>query len=142
MSDTAAPPVLPLRLMRAIAVVASEGGAAAAAAALHLSPSALTRAVQQAEQQLGVQLFERGARGMSCTPAGQLLAPRAQRALAELLLAQDELAALGHGGGATLGRSLVDSGAQALLEVARHRSEGAAARALGVSQPALNQALR
>ena len=57
-----------LRLLRAAEAVARHGSVAAAADELHLSRSAVSRAVAQAESQLGAPLFERGARGMSCTP--------------------------------------------------------------------------
>ncbi len=44
-----------------------------AAAALRIAPSAISRQVQAIEEELSVKLFERGARGMVLTGAGQLL---------------------------------------------------------------------
>lgn len=142
-APTAAAATLPLRLLRAVAAISAGGSAAAAAQALHLSTSALTRAIQQAEQQLGLLLFERGTRGMSSTPAGEALAARACRALAELDAAQAAAASVDPAARqGTLRRSAADSGLQALVAVAGWRSESAAARALGLSQPALHQAVR
>jgi DNA-binding transcriptional LysR family regulator len=44
-----------------------------AAASLRIAPSAISRQVQAIEEELSVKLFERGARGMVLTGAGQLL---------------------------------------------------------------------
>lgn len=123
---------MPLRPLRAAEAVARLGSAAAAATALHLSVSAVSRAVQQAESLLGLALFERGARGMVCTPAGQTLLLRVRRALVHLQQA----------GGAVLAARATDALLQALVAVAATRSEGAAARQLGLSQAAVNASLR
>ncbi len=135
-------PGVPLRLLRAVAGVAQCGSAARAAGHLHLSVSAVTRAVLRAEAMLGLALFERGARGMVPTPAGQVLVARVRRAWAELALAQS---AAGRGPAArenTLARQVTEAMLEALAAVAEARSEGAAARRLGVSQAAVHQALR
>ena len=123
---------VPLRQLRVVAAVAQQGSAASAAAVLHQSVSAVTRTVQQAEGLLGLPLFERGARGMACTPAGAVLVARVQRALAELH----------KGGDATLPLRATDAMLQAMAAVAASRSEGAAALQLGVSQSAVHQTLR
>lgn len=121
-----------LRLLRCVLAVAQAGSAAQAGGRLHLSVSAVTRAVQQAEQELGLPLFERGARGMVCTPAGQLLVARTARAFAELQ----------RGLGTTTVPRVSDTMLAALLAVAELGSEGAAAQRLGVSQPAVHGALQ
>ena len=113
--------------------MARQGSAAGAAQALHLSVSAVTRGVQRVEQQLGLPLFERGARGMACTPAGAVLVARVQRALDELRQA---------GSDAALPLRVSDGMLHALAAVASSRSEALAARQLGISQPAVHQALR
>src|SRR6187455_2180033 len=123
---------VPLRALRVLAAVAQQGSAARAAGVLHQSVSAVTRCVQQVETRVGLPLFERGARGMTCTPAGALLVARVQRALAELRRDGDELLPL----------RASDSMLQALSAVAATRSEGVAAQQLGVSQPAVHQALQ
>lgn len=122
----------PLRLLRVAEAVARGGSAAAAAGELHLSPSAVSRAVAQAEAHLGLALFERGARGMAVTPAGEALLRRAGRALAQLALA----------GGPLLAGRATDAMLAALAAVAEQRSETAAARTLGLSQAAVHQSLR
>lgn len=121
-----------LRLLRVAEAVARCGSAAAAAAELHLSPSAVSRAVVQAELQLGLPLFERGARGMAVTPAGEALLRRVTRARQQLALA----------GGPLLAGRATDAMLRALAAVATHRSETAAARALGLTQAAVHQSLR
>jgi LysR family transcriptional regulator, regulator for genes of the gallate degradation pathway len=122
----------PLRLLRVAEAVARGGSAAAAADELHLSPSAISRAVAQAEARLGLPLFERGARGMAATPAGEALLKRVARALAQLGLA----------GGPLLAGRATDAMLAALAAVAEQRSETAAARTLGLSQAAVHQSLR
>lgn len=134
---------VPLRALRAVAAVASAGSVARAAQALHQSSAAVTRAVQGAEQQLGVALFERGARGMVPTAAGEVLALRAARALQALQAAAQGLRARGAPPSvASLPRLASDPLLQALVARAAHPSEAAAATAVGLSQPALHQALR
>ncbi len=121
-----------LRLLRAVAAVAATGSAVRAGERLHLSTSAITRAVQQAEFELGLPLFERGARGMVATPAGQLLVARAERAFTELQ----------RGLGAGASQRISDAMLAALLAVAQSGSESSAAALLGITQPAVHQALR
>ena len=53
--------------------VTESGSIKQAAAALRIAPSAISRQVQALEEELAVKLFERGARGMMLTDAGQLL---------------------------------------------------------------------
>lgn len=134
---------MPLRALRAVAAVASEGGVARAADVLHQSAAAVTRAVQGAERLLGVALFERGARGMRPTAAGGLLALRVTRALEALHVAAQGLRARGAPPSvASLPRHASDALLQALVARAAHPTEAAAAAAVGLSQPALHQALR
>ena len=135
--------MVPLRALRAVASVAATGGVTGAAQALHQSPSSVTRAVQRAEAMLGIQLFERGALGMTPTAAGELLALRVTRALNELQVAADGLRARGApASSAALPRLVSDSLLQALVARAGGASESATAAGMGLSQPALHQALR
>jgi DNA-binding transcriptional LysR family regulator len=64
---------LDLRLVRYFVAVAQAGNITRAAERLHLSQPALSAAVKQLEQQLGVELLERSARGFALSPAGELL---------------------------------------------------------------------
>jgi LysR family transcriptional regulator, regulator for genes of the gallate degradation pathway len=135
--------MVPLRALRAVAAVAAASGVGGAARALHQSPSSVTRAVQRAEAILGLALFERGAQGMAPTPAGRLLATRVGRALHELQVAADGLRTRGAPpSSGALPRQVSDTLLHALVARARHPTESAAAAQVGLSQPALNQALR
>jgi LysR family transcriptional regulator of gallate degradation len=127
-----APGPAPLRLLRVTEAVARLGSAARAAEELHLSVSAVSRAVVQAEIALGQALFERAARGMHATLAGTVVASRARRALAQLR----------QGGGQALALRATDPMLRALVAVADGRSEAVAAARLGLSQPAVHQALK
>lgn len=134
---------VPLRGLRAIAVVAETGSIARAAQALHLSTAAVTRAVQGAEADLQLALFERAPRGMVPTEAGRCFATRAARAMQALELGAQGLRARGAPAPvAALPRLAVDSMLRAIVARAEHPSEAAAAASLGVSQPSLHEALR
>jgi DNA-binding transcriptional LysR family regulator len=54
--------------------VARSGSIREASERLHVAASALSRQIQNIEQELGMQLFERKARGMELTPAGEIYA--------------------------------------------------------------------
>lgn len=125
-------PTVPLRLLRICAAVARQGSVSHAAAMLHLSPSAVARAVQQAEAHLGIPLFERGARGMRLTRGGAVLMPRIDAAFALLQAA----------GGARLAQCVNEGMLAALAAVADCGSETAAAQRLALSQAAVNVRLR
>lgn len=80
-------PQLEVRDLELVLTLAAAGSTAGAAAHLHLTQSAISRALSQAEERVGVQLFERSSRGLSPTPAGQRLlagAPAVLRQLREL----------------------------------------------------------
>ncbi len=61
--------------------VAQGGSIAHASAHLHVAASALSRRIADLEAQLGTPLFERHARGMLLTEAGEILARHARRTL-------------------------------------------------------------
>ncbi|MES2537057.1 MAG: LysR family transcriptional regulator [Pseudomonadota bacterium] len=71
-----------LRVFRYIDAVARAGSIRKAAETLFITPSALDRRVQDLETELGTELFERHARGMRLTAAGEIFVHhvRAQRA--------------------------------------------------------------
>ena len=58
--------------LRVFFAVAQAGGINAAARALHLSPSTVTRTIEELEHQLNVVLFVRGPRGVTLTEAGEV----------------------------------------------------------------------
>jgi len=66
-----------------VVALADEGTAAAAARSLHITQPALSKQIAFAERATGLTLFERHARGMRLTPAGEALVRRARRVLLE-----------------------------------------------------------
>jgi DNA-binding transcriptional LysR family regulator len=74
-------PDVELRQLRAFLVVATVGHFGQAAEQLNLTQPALTQRIQALERELGVRLFERSAREVRLTTAGQLLLPHAQKLL-------------------------------------------------------------
>ncbi len=70
-----------LRQLHYAVVVAEEGQMTRAAARLHIAQPALSQAIAKLEIELGVQLFERHARGVNPTEAGTAFFEKAVRAL-------------------------------------------------------------
>jgi DNA-binding transcriptional LysR family regulator len=89
--------MLDLRRLRIYAAVAEGGSFTAAASALYLSQPAVSQQMAILEREAGVALFERVPRGIRLTPAGQLLAERTARLLAETDAIEDELRRFGAG---------------------------------------------
>ncbi|MEU6845427.1 LysR family transcriptional regulator [Streptomyces sp. NPDC046716] len=71
------------RLLRAFLAVAQEGHFGRGADSLRVAQSALSRQVQQLERLLGVALLTRTSRGAHLTPAGRLVVPHAENAVAQ-----------------------------------------------------------
>jgi DNA-binding transcriptional LysR family regulator len=63
-----------LRVFRSIDAIARTGSIRKAAETIFITPSALDRRVQELEAELGTELFERHARGMRLTAAGEIFA--------------------------------------------------------------------
>lgn len=77
-------PQLEVRDLELVLALAGAGTTKAAAGALHITQSAVSRALALAEERLGVRLFERGPRGLAPTEAGARLVDGAARALEQL----------------------------------------------------------
>jgi len=73
-----------LKQLEAFVAIARTGSFSAAARIVHVSQPALTSVIKNLEQQLGVSLFERTARGVTMTTAGRELLPTVDRLLTEL----------------------------------------------------------
>lgn len=84
--------------LHAVVTIADAGSLVRAARRLHISQPPLTRKVRALEDELGVELFERGPRGMRLTPAGARLLDRARTILAEVERARAEALAGGAAG--------------------------------------------
>ncbi|WP_420998242.1 LysR family transcriptional regulator [Cupriavidus sp. 30B13] len=72
-----------LKRLEHLIAVAEEGSLAAASRRVHLSQPALTRSIQALEAEAGMPLCDRGARGVTLTAAGRMVAERARRILFE-----------------------------------------------------------
>ncbi len=83
------------QLLRALRAVADAGSITGAAATLGYSQPAVSQLLQRAEQRLGHALLLRGARGVTLTEAGQVLADHALHVQAALTAAQEDLDAVG-----------------------------------------------
>jgi DNA-binding transcriptional LysR family regulator len=68
--------------LRTFVVVAREGSVTRASETMHLSQPAVSAHIKAMEEGLGLNLFQRTARGMSLTPEGQRLLSKAEQTLA------------------------------------------------------------
>lgn len=134
-----------IKSLRAACAVAHSGSTTAAAKLLHLSQSAVARAVQGLETRLGLDLFDRAARGMATTPVARPLLRRTHRALNQLAQATGTRRTPPDEPSAWLGSRLATGVGhrhlQVLVALGQTRSESLAAQALGISQPAIHQVL-
>lgn len=79
--------------LAAFVAVAEERGFSAAAVRLGMSPSAVSQAIRQLEERLGLALFNRTTRSVSLTEAGARYLDRVLPAVRELVAAGEELGA-------------------------------------------------
>jgi LysR family glycine cleavage system transcriptional activator len=84
--------------LEAFEAAARSGSFTAAARELSLTPGAISRQMAALEQDLGMALFERGARGVELTSAGRRLQAAASEALAIILAATRDLRRPGSAG--------------------------------------------
>lgn len=80
-----------LRRLKLLCEVAERGSLTAAASALDYSTSSVSEQIALLEREAGLQLLERGARGVRLTEAGRLLVARAQEILAHVAAVRGEL---------------------------------------------------
>lgn len=83
------------QLLRVLRAVGDAGSITGAATALGYSQPAVSQLLQRAEQRLGQALVLRGARGVTLTEAGRVLADHALHVQAALAAAQEDLDAVG-----------------------------------------------
>lgn len=80
-----------LSALQNLMAVVERGSIRAAARSLDVPQPVITRSIQELERELKVILFERGKKGVTLTPMGQVFWRRAVMATGELRRAQDEL---------------------------------------------------
>ncbi|MET7797850.1 LysR family transcriptional regulator [Streptomyces decoyicus] len=81
--------------LRALAAVADHGSIAEAARTLHMTASGVSQQLAKLEREAGHRLLEPQGRSVRLTHAGRVLAGHAEQLLAQLALAQGDLADLG-----------------------------------------------
>ena len=133
-----------LRQLLIFDAVMETGSVGGAARQLRLSQPAVTHALNKLEQMLAMALLHRGQEGSHGTQAGHILHRRVIRLRA--LIAQGLAAACGEEADehaiATRAAALTSTHVAAHVAVARERSFRAAARALGISEPAIQRTAR
>ncbi|HTT10105.1 MAG TPA: LysR substrate-binding domain-containing protein [Burkholderiaceae bacterium] len=90
-----------LRQLRTFAAVARQGTFVRAAEELHLTPPAVSMQIKELEDEIGLPLFDRGARAVTLTLTGEYLLVYVRRVLTTLKEADDSMARLR---GAQVGR--------------------------------------
>lgn len=135
-----------ISLLHAFITVAETGGVRPAARKLGTSQPALSKTLHLLEQDLGVALFVRGARGVTLSEAGRAFLPRARMLSAEEQRARDELAELRGATDGSLSIGVAPSAAMGLAPRAlvslRKRWPKAALRVVDVLYPTVLSLLR
>ena len=93
---------LELRHFRVLAAIVDAGGVTPAARRLHLTQSALSYQLRDAEEKLGTALFLRLGKKMVLTPAGDELLASARRILADVSRTEERVRGFGTGVAGTL----------------------------------------
>jgi DNA-binding transcriptional LysR family regulator len=137
-----APFDLNLRHLRALGSVVALRSLNRAADAAGLSQPALTQGLGKLEKQLGVLLFDRHAGGVTPTPAGLVLAERADRAFDHLGAATRRPGRAGARGFSRPEQLMTATQLEAFLHFSNAQGFAGAAAASGLSQPGIHRAVR
>nr|WP_288926020.1 LysR family transcriptional regulator [uncultured Maritimibacter sp.] len=132
--------ILSARQVRVIRALSEHRRLSEAAESTAMSQPAFSRTLNSAEGQLGVALFQRGWSGSEPTALGEIVIDQCRRITAEFETL--ERGVLGHDGPLRFPSLARWRHLRAVSAVVRHGTASAAARALGVSQPAISQSLR
>jgi len=106
-----------LEELRTFCIAAELGTLGRAATRLHVTQPAVSKRLRALEDHCGVRLLERGARGVTLTPAGERLYAHARRILAEMNELEVTIEAL-RGSSASLTLAISPTAADALLAAA------------------------
>ncbi len=133
-----------LRQLLIFDAVMEAGSVGAAARHLRLSQPAVTHALNRLEQILGLALLHRGQEGTAGTQAGHILHRRVIRLRALISLGLAAVCGGPADGHAIQSRAaaLTSTQATAHIAIAEHQSFRAAARALSISEPAIQRTAR
>lgn len=105
-----------IRQLKYFLTIAEEGSITAAAKKLAMAQPPLSQQLKQLEEELGVQLMERGARNITLTDAGLILQNRAKQIIALNDSAAREVRDISSGLSGTLAIGTVSSSASTLLK--------------------------
>lgn len=135
-----------LRHLRAFQAVAQSQSISAASRQVFISQPAITQAIAKMERTLGVALFDRRPDGTFLTGPGRLFHDRVERMLRHLQAGVGEILRVAGRRSArpaqNLDQMLTGVQLRALIAIADARNFSLAARAVGISQPALHRAAR
>ena len=135
-----------LRHLRAFIAVADQGSANRAGATLFRAQSAVSRSIHKLEQELGVALFERRARGMLLTEYGRALLVRARRVHVEMQRARAEVSAVVDKGSvrnaALFGMLTHERRVRIFIALCEQHHMPSVAESIGITQPAVSMAIR
>jgi DNA-binding transcriptional LysR family regulator len=132
-----------IRHLALLAAIARTGSISSAALAVNLSQPAAAQGLSKLERGLGVRLFDRQPDGVRPTRAGELMLPRAERAIAiiadaaRLVRRSARLPAIPHAE-----RLMTMVQLRAFQSTVRHASYAAAGREIGLSQPSVYRSAR
>lgn len=111
---------LKIRQLRAVAAIASQGSLLSASQALGISQPALSKALREVEDLLGVRIFERHARGVVPNDHGRLVADAADQILRTLRELEDGFDRLDeHTGGSVVVGAMPTAAAGVMPDVVR-----------------------
>lgn len=133
-----------LRNLHVFVSVADSGSVTRSADHLFRAQSAVTRSVKALEEELGVELFERRARGMLLSEFGRIVRMRALRVQDELLAGCTELAALRKTSSPdAVAHVLLNARRlQAFIGLTRHHHLASVANLRGLSRATVSMAVR
>lgn len=109
-----------IRQLEYFCAVAEGGSISAAARTLHVAQPPISRQIAQLEDELGVQLFARGSRGMKLTEAGEALALQSRQLFSSLRHVEENVKNIGAGEGGCINVGIIYSAMPYALHAIEH----------------------